>query len=117
MRSLPDLLRQGYRFTRGPVAITCEKPDGVTYTVRPVAGSFVCDCHAGANGRLCCHVTAVLTALEDAGSGFIFCAECGYPTRKVVINGFEYWECLNDRAGHSIDARLTEEAANRREAA
>ena len=117
MRTLTELIGQGYRFTRDPETITCEKPDGTVYTVRPAGGSFVCDCHAGAIGRLCCHVQAVLTSEQEAGSDFVFCAECGHPMRWVVINGFEYWECLNDRAGHSVDARLMEETVSRREAA
>ena len=109
MRTLGELLTQGYRFERSPIHVTVLKPDGTKYLVKPSAGSYVCNCWAGQNGRLCCHIKAVETALALAGEGFIFCPVCGCPMTRREVNGFRYFECPKDIGGHSLDARLVDE--------
>lgn len=106
LRTLSELLAQGYRFERGPLHVTVLKPDGTKYTVKPAAGSFICDCYSGGIGQKCCHIEAVETALAGAGEGFVFCPECGQPMKRREVNGFKYYECPTDIGGHSLDARF-----------
>ena len=108
MRTLRDLLSEGYRFERRNGSVTVQKPTGDTYTVRPAGGSFVCDCRAGRAGRLCCHVRVVQAAHAVAGPAFMFCPQCGYPMRRKGQNDWPHYECINDIAGHTLDARLVE---------